>query len=110
MRGKLLALAGAGVATGAGYLGGRLAFGEGGGAALAQSEGLPLLGCIPLEPAVSQGGDTGAPIVLTEGEASSALRAITNRLVTELAPPISMSGCSARMLDAALAALDATDS
>lgn len=31
IRGKLLALAGAGVATGAGYLGGRLAFGESGG-------------------------------------------------------------------------------
>lgn len=31
IRGKLLALAGAGVATGAGYLGGRLAFGENGG-------------------------------------------------------------------------------
>ena len=84
-------------------------FGEGGGATLAADEGLPLLGCIPLEPAVSHGGDTGAPIVLSEGEASSALRAITELLVTELAPPISMSGCSARMLDAALAALDATD-
>jgi ATP-binding protein involved in chromosome partitioning len=84
-------------------------FGEGGGATLAADEGLPLLGCIPLEPAVSHGGDTGAPIVLSEGEASSALRAITELLVTELAPPISMSGCSARMLDAALAALDAAD-
>lgn len=31
VRGKLLALAGAGVATGAGYLGGRLAFGDDGG-------------------------------------------------------------------------------
>jgi ATP-binding protein involved in chromosome partitioning len=84
-------------------------FGEGGGATLAADEGLPLLGCIPLEPAVSHGGDTGAPIVLSEGEASFALRAITELLVTELAPPISMSGCSARMLDAALAALDAAD-
>ena len=84
-------------------------FGEGGGAALATSEGIPLLGCIPLEPAVSLGGDTGAPIVLGDGDASAAIRAITERLVTELAPPISMSGCSARMLDAALAALDAAE-
>jgi len=84
-------------------------FGEGGGAALSDSENLPLLGCIPLEPAVSQGGDTGAPIVLRNGEASATIRAITDRLVTELAPPISMSGCSARMLDAALAALDAAE-
>ena len=82
-------------------------FGSGGGAALAADEGLPLLGVIPLEPAVSLGGDTGMPIVLSEGEASAAIRAICDLLVSELAPPISMSGCSARMLDAALAALDA---
>lgn len=84
-------------------------FGEGGGAALAASEELPFLGSIPLEPAVSHGGDTGAPIVLSDGAASASIRAITDRLVTELAPPIAMSGCSARMLDAALAALDASD-
>jgi ATP-binding protein involved in chromosome partitioning len=84
-------------------------FGEGGGAALAADEGLPLIGSIPLEPAVSSGGDTGSPIVLGDGPASDALRAIADRLADDLAPPISMSGCSARMLDAAVAALDAAD-
>ena len=84
-------------------------FGSGGGAALAESEGLPLIGEIPLEPAVSTGGDTGSPIVLGEGAAADALRAIADRLADELAPPRSMAGCSARMLDAAIAALDALD-
>ena len=84
-------------------------FGAGGGAELAESSGVPLLGEVPLEAAVSTGGDSGAPIVLGEGAAAEALRAITERLVSEVAPPISMSGCSARMLDAALAALDTLD-
>ena len=84
-------------------------FGEGGGAALAADEGLPLIGCIPLETAVSTGGDTGSPIVLRDGAAADALRAIADRLADDLAPPIPMAGCSARMLDAAMAALDATD-
>ena len=82
-------------------------FGEGGGAALAAEQSLPLLGCVPLESAVSSGGDSGAPIVLGEGAAAEALRAIVDLLVEEYAPPISMSGCSARMLAAAVAALDA---
>lgn len=82
-------------------------FGSGGGEALAREQSLPLLGCVPLESAVSSGGDSGAPIVLGEGAAADALRGIVDRLVEEYAPPISMSGCSARMLAAAVAALDA---
>ena len=87
----------------------RAEHGVGGGAALAADEGLPLIGEIPLEPAVSTGGDTGAPIALGNGPSADALRAIADRLIDELAPPRSMAGCSARMLDAALAALDALD-
>jgi ATP-binding protein involved in chromosome partitioning len=82
-------------------------FGEGGGAALAEEAGVPLIGTIPLEPAVSAGGDAGSPIVLGDGDAADALRAIADRLVDDLAPPVAMAGCSARMLDAATAALDA---
>jgi ATP-binding protein involved in chromosome partitioning len=84
-------------------------FGEGGGAALAAEQSLPLIGCVPLESEVSAGGDNGAPIVLGAGAAADALRAIVDRLVDELAPPISMAGCSARMLAAAVAALNASD-
>jgi ATP-binding protein involved in chromosome partitioning len=84
-------------------------FGEGGGAELAADAGVPLLGQVPLEPAVSIGGDAGEPVVLGEGAAADAFRAIANRLLTEAIPPVEMAGCTARMLDAAVAALDQLD-
>ena len=83
-------------------------FGQGGGMALAAESGLPLIGSVPLEPSVSTGGDSGSPVVLAgDGAAAGALRAIADRLVDEIAPPVAMAGCSARMLAAATAALDA---
>ena len=42
--------------------------GEGGGAATAQSLGLPLLGQIPMLQAIREGGDTGTPAALADGE------------------------------------------
>ena len=81
-------------------------FGEGGGAELAADAGVPLLGQIPLEVAVSAGGDTGEPVVLGEGAAADAFRAIADHILTEAIPPAEMAGCSARMLEAAVAALD----
>jgi ATP-binding protein involved in chromosome partitioning len=81
-------------------------FGEGGGAELAADAGVPLLGQVPLEPAVSTGGDAGEPVVLGTGAAADAFRAIAERLLTDAIPPAEMAGCSARMLDAAVAALD----
>jgi ATP-binding protein involved in chromosome partitioning len=84
-------------------------FGEGGGQALADEAGIPLLGQIPLEPAVSAGGDAGAPIALGEGPAADAFRALAARIVEEAVPPVEMAGCSARILEAAVAALDAAD-
>jgi ATP-binding protein involved in chromosome partitioning len=39
-------------------------FGSGGGERLAREVGLPLLGQIPLDPRVQEGGDTGRPIVV----------------------------------------------
>ncbi len=84
-------------------------FGEGGGAELADDAGVPLLGQVPLEPAVSLGGDAGEPVVLGDGAAADAFRAIADRILTEAIPPVEMAGCSARMLDAAVAALDKLD-
>ncbi len=84
-------------------------FGTGGGAQLAADIGAPLLGSIPLEPQVSSGGDTGTPAVMGDSAASIAFRSITTSLVAEHIPPVEMAGCSARMLDAAVAALDAVD-
>jgi ATP-binding protein involved in chromosome partitioning len=81
-------------------------FGSGGGDELANGAGVPLLGRVPIEPAVAAGGDAGVPVALGEGPAAEAFRAIAQQLVDEYVPPVEMAGCSARMLDAALAALD----
>ena len=43
------------------------------------------------------------------GPAAEAFRAIADRIVNEAVPPVEMAGCTARMLDAAVAALDALD-
>jgi ATP-binding protein involved in chromosome partitioning len=84
-------------------------FGEGGGEALAHDAGVPLLAQIPIESSVAAGGDTGEPIALGTGPAADAFRALASLIAEEAAPPVSMAGCSARMLDAAMAALDALD-
>lgn len=84
-------------------------FGTGGGEALAAEAGVPLLASIPLESSVAAGGDAGEPIVLGEGPAAEAFRALADLIVSEAVPPVAMAGCSARMLDAAAAALDAAD-
>jgi ATP-binding protein involved in chromosome partitioning len=84
-------------------------FGEGGGQQLATDAGVPLLGEVPLEPAVSAGGDEGTPVALGDGPAADAFRALADHIVEEAVPLAAMAGCSARMLDAAVAALDARD-
>ncbi|MCU1455915.1 MAG: putative Mrp family protein [Actinomycetia bacterium] len=63
-------------------------FGTGGGEELAEQLGVPLLGQIPLVSALRAGGDDGHPIVVEhpDDEASVAIRAIAEKLVTELAP------------------------
>lgn len=74
-------------------------FGEGGGQRLADEIEVPLLGSIPLEPAVSSGGDNGEPVVLTNtGPAALAFSVIVNDLITEIAPPIDIEGCTAHIL------------
>ncbi|MFN8049928.1 MAG: Mrp/NBP35 family ATP-binding protein [Acidimicrobiales bacterium] len=84
-------------------------FGTGGGRRLAATIGAPLLGSIPIENAVANGGDTGSPISLGEGPAADAFRELAEALVTDIAPPVDLAGCSARLLDAVNAALDAHD-
>ena len=84
-------------------------FGAGGGEALAADAGVPLLGQVPLEPAVAAGGDEGEPVGLGSGAAADAFRAIAERILTEAVPPTELAGCSVRMLQAAVAALDASE-
>ena len=47
-------------------------FGSGGGERTANELQVPLLGCIPLEIALREGGDNGIPIVVAEPESASA--------------------------------------
>jgi ATP-binding protein involved in chromosome partitioning len=63
-------------------------FGAGGGQELADELGVPLLGQVPLVPALREGGDAGLPITVTTpgDEAAEAFTAIANRVATELAP------------------------
>ncbi len=75
-------------------------FGTGGGQTLADDAGVPLLGQVPIEAAVSAGGDAGEPVVLGSGLAAEAFAAIADRLVTEAVPPTELTGCSARILEA----------
>jgi ATP-binding protein involved in chromosome partitioning len=81
-------------------------FGTGGGQRLARELGVPLIGTVPLEPAVSAGGDAGMPAALMGGAAAAeAFAAIAERLATDIVPPVELSGCTARVLDAVEAAL-----
>ncbi len=47
-------------------------FGSGGGEELAGELGVPLLGTVPLDPALREQGDAGAPIISAEPQAASA--------------------------------------
>ena len=80
-------------------------FGSGGGAALAHDIGSPLLGHVPIEAAVSAGGDSGVPVALGDGPAAQAFRDIARRIVDEAIPPVDMAGCTARLLENVEAAL-----
>jgi len=82
-------------------------FGSGGGERLAAELGVPLLGSVPLEASVASGGDVGLPAALSEGPAAGAFRAIAARIATEVAPPVELTGCTARMLDGIERALGA---
>jgi ATP-binding protein involved in chromosome partitioning len=57
-------------------------FGEGGGARLATQLGVPLLGEVPLEPALREGSDDGHPLMLSapESPAGLAIAGIAGRL------------------------------
>jgi ATP-binding protein involved in chromosome partitioning len=64
-------------------------FGRGGGLRLAELLGVPLLGEIPLDPAVREGSDAGVPIVLSapESPAGRAFRAVAGRLAERVPVP-----------------------
>lgn len=61
-------------------------FGTGGGSALAQEGGVPLLGNLPIDPGIRIGGDAGKPITVTDPEAAASKRfaAIAGELLQHL--------------------------
>ena len=73
-------------------------FGRGGGRELADSLGIPLIGSIPLDPALGQGADSGEPAVVVRPElrSSQSFLAVARRLV-ELVPPAEAETCTGRI-------------
>jgi ATP-binding protein involved in chromosome partitioning len=63
-------------------------FGSGGGAALAQELGVPLLGSVRLDPRVREQGDAGEPLVSADPDAPAAqeIQAVADR-IAELRKP-----------------------
>ena len=72
---------------------------------MAEQIGAPLLGSIPIDPAVAIGGDEGKPAALAGGPVADAFAALAERIVTEAIPLVEMTDCTARLLDAVEAAL-----
>jgi ATP-binding protein involved in chromosome partitioning len=73
-------------------------FGAGGGSELADRLGVPLIGRVPLDPLVVDGGDAGAPVVDSHPEAPSAKAIIAAAArLAELVPPAADETCTARI-------------
>ena len=73
-------------------------FGSGGGAQLAADLDVPLLGSVPIDPAVSIGSDAGEPIVKDQPDsvAAHSIVAIAQR-ITEILPPLALDNCIGRL-------------
>jgi ATP-binding protein involved in chromosome partitioning len=73
-------------------------FGSGGGDELAEALNIPLIGRIPLDPAVVTGGDEGHPITVHDPEnpAARAFHQAAARLI-ELVPPAALETCTGRI-------------
>jgi ATP-binding protein involved in chromosome partitioning len=67
-------------------------FGSGGGEKTAKELGIPLLGCIPLEISLREGGDRGIPVVVAEPESASAKALVA--LASQIAAKVSVAALS----------------
>ncbi len=81
-------------------------FGSDGGAALAKELRTSLLASIPLRPQVSAGGDAGLPAVGSDVIIGQIFNDLVERIVSDIAPPAGMTGCTARMMQSIDAALN----
>ncbi|HEY9638424.1 MAG TPA: Mrp/NBP35 family ATP-binding protein [Coleofasciculaceae cyanobacterium] len=67
-------------------------FGSGGGEKTSKELGIPLLGCIPLEITLREGGDRGLPIVVGEPESASAKALVA--IASQIAAKVSIAALS----------------
>lgn len=63
-------------------------FGSGGGEKASQELGVPLLGCIPLEISLREGGDVGIPIVVSHPQSASAQALV--KIAKQIAAKVSL--------------------
>lgn len=73
-------------------------FGAGGGVALADELGVPLLASVPIDPRVAEGADAGSPVVADTpaSPAAEAIVAAADR-ITDILPPLALDNCIGRM-------------
>lgn len=75
-------------------------FGEGGGDRLAAEIGVPVVGRIPLHPAMVGSGDEGRPVAHgDEGPLAEAFAQLAARVARDIAPVVDAASCTARLLD-----------
>jgi ATP-binding protein involved in chromosome partitioning len=80
-------------------------FGTGGGARLARSLGVPLIGSIPLHPDLAAAGDAGTPVAGGDGELAPFFAEIARVVAEEVAPVLETASCSARLVERVEAAV-----
>ncbi len=80
-------------------------FGSGGGARLAHSLGVPLIGSIPLHPDLAAAGDAGLPVAGGTGELATLFAEVARVVAEEVAPVLETSSCTARLIEQVEAAV-----
>jgi ATP-binding protein involved in chromosome partitioning len=84
-------------------------FGEGGGERLAAEIGVPLVGTVPLHPAMAPAGDGGDPVALGAGPLADAFEALARVVAEDIAPVVEVTGCTATMLERVAQAVAGAD-
>jgi ATP-binding protein involved in chromosome partitioning len=75
-------------------------FGEGGGDRLAAEIGVPVVGRIPLHPAMVGSGDEGKPVAYgDDGPLAEAFKQLAQRVARDIAPVVDAASCTARLID-----------
>jgi ATP-binding protein involved in chromosome partitioning len=75
-------------------------FGEGGGDRLAAEIGVPVVGRIPLHPAMVGSGDEGKPVAYgDDGPLAQAFKELAERVARDIAPVVDAASCTARLID-----------